>query len=225
MKSLKVVLAALACSLFWACSQTVSGSDNDSQSDDALSSVPGYHPAEDRNSANGGKANQGSSSSSAKASNPESSSDIYPDDDWGDDDWGDDWGDDSGSTSPASSGLNVTKFVPDEKVDCTFSKDDDTWQFEMAEADTLIDVTIKFKDNGDLWLGVTTEGETESEEECQQSAALLTVIGAMAAASEETDMVVFAECEGSVFKMTMQGTADEKYTPESRSEMYERVCK
>lgn len=225
MKSLKVVLAALACSLFWACSQTVSGSDNDSRSDDALQSVPGYHPTEDRDAANGGPANQGSSSSSAKASNPESSSDIYPDDDWEEDDWGDDWGDDSGSTSPASSGLNVTKFVPDEKVDCTFSVDDDTWQFELAEADTLVDVTIKFKDNGDLWLGVTTEGETESEEECQQTAALLTVFGAMAAASDETDMVVFGECDGSVFKMTMQGTADEKYTPESRSEMYEKVCK
>ncbi len=129
-----------------------------------------------------------------------------------------------GSEISSSTGMDVTKFVPDQKMDCSFSLDDDVWHFEEVEADSSVDVTIKFKDNGDLWFSIATEGKAQSEEECMQTAALLTVFGTMAAASDETDMTMFATCEGDMLNMTAQGTADEKYTSEQKKEMYDRMC-
>ena len=121
--------------------------------------------------------------------------------------------------------MDVTQYLPDQKMDCTFSIDDDVWQFEAAEADSSVDITLKFKDNGDLWMDIVSETPVETEEECEESAALFAFFGMMAAASDETDMIMSATCEGKMFRMKVQGTADEKYTPEQKSEMYGRLCK
>ncbi len=223
MKLLKIVLACFCLALFWACSQTVSGSDKDSRGDDELSDVPGYHPTGDKGAAKGSSANLSSESSSSRGGGTSSESFDFPDDGWGDD-WFSDFGGGSANTSSGSTGMDVTKFVPDQKMDCSFSLDDDVWHFEEVEADSSVDVTIKFKDNGDLWFSIATEGKAQSEEECMQTAALLTVFGTMAAASDETDMTMFATCEGDMLNMTAQGTADEKYTPEQKSEMYSKMC-
>ena len=109
-------------------------------------------------------------------------------------------------------------------MDCKFSVEDDEWQFATAEADSSVDVTIKFKDNGDLWVDITSEAPAESEEACEESAALISVFGMMAAASDETDMIMSATCDGAMFSMKVQGTASEKYTPEQKSEMYANMC-
>ena len=204
---------------FWACSQTVSGSDDSVKGSEQDDFIPGFNSPSSNSSGNSDKGNSAGkgNSSSSKGSNQSSS------ESWADD-WDDDWFNDFGNSS-ASSGMDFAKYVPEEKLDCEFSVDDDTWQIKQVEADSSIDMTIKFKDNMDLWVSIVSEGKAESEEECQQSAALLSVFGAMAAASDETDMTMFATCEGDKFKMTVQGTADEKYTPEQKSEMYSKICK
>lgn len=218
MSLLKNVLACLALILFWACSHNSAGTDEDS-----LSDIPGYHPSEDLEFAKGSSANVGSKSSSSTGGGTSSESFDFPDDGWGDD-WFSDFGGGSANTSSGSTGMDVTRYVPDQKIDCSFSIDDDVWHFEEAEADSSVDVTIKFKDNGDLWFSIASEGKAQSEEECMQTAALLTVFGTMAAASDETDMTMFATCEGDILSMTAQGTADEKYTPEQKREMYGKMC-
>ena len=216
MKVLRIVAVGLAMSMLWACSQTVSGSDKDSRSDDTLPLVPGYHPADNNGSANGNSAKGNSGSSDSKGGTPGSSSDVYPDGDWGDD---------TGSSASESSGVDITKYLPDQKMDCKFSLEDDVWQFQTVEADSSVDITIDFKDNGDLWVDITSEARAESAEACEESAALIAFFGTMAAASNETDMKMSASCDGSMFTMKMQGTADEKYTPEQKREMYSNMCK
>ena len=223
MKLLKIALACSSLVLFWACSQTVSSPDKDSRGDDDLSDIPGFNQTGGNGSTKGSSANVGSESSSSTGGGTSSESFDFPDDGWGDD-WFSDFGGGSANTSSGSTGMDVTKFVPDQKMDCTFSLDDDEWHFETVEADSSVDVTIKFKDNGDLWFSIATEGKAQSEEECMQTAALLTVFGNMAAASDETDMTMFATCEGDMLNMTAQGTADEKYTSEQKKEMYDRMC-
>ena len=81
MKALRIVVVGLAMSMLWACSQTVSGSDKDSRGDDGLSDVPGYHPVDGKDSANGSSANGNTGSSSSRGGGLSSSSEIYPDDD------------------------------------------------------------------------------------------------------------------------------------------------
>ena len=215
MKALKIVAAGLAMLMLWACSQTVSGSDKDSRSDDALPSVPGYHPADGNSFANGSSANVNSGSSDSKGGGSSSSSEIYPDD----------GGDNDGSSASESSGIDVTQYLPDQKMDCKFSLEDNVWQFRTVEADSSVDITIDFKDNGDLWVDIVSEAPAESEEACEESAALIEFFGMMAAASNETDMKMSASCDGSMFTMKVQGTADEKYTPEQKREMYSKMCK
>lgn len=129
------------------------------------------------------------------------------------------------SSSGSSASLDITRYIPDQKMDCKFSESDSVWRFETAEADTLINATIQFKNNGDLWGDLVMEARTQGEEECQQTAAIFMVIGSMAEASDETDMVMLASCEGTLLNMTMQGTADEKYTAQSKSEMFAEMCK
>lgn len=211
MKVLRIIVASLALSMLWACSQTVSGSDKDSRSDDSLPLVPGYHPADGNGSTKGSSANGGIGSSSSKGGGLSSSAEIYPDD--------------GGPSSSESSGLDVTKYLPDQKMDCKFSLEDDEWRFQTVEADSTVDITLDFKDNGDLWVDITSEAPAESKEACEESVELINFIGMMAAASDETDMKMSASCDGSMFSMKVQGTADEKYTPEQKREMYSNMCK
>ena len=110
-------------------------------------------------------------------------------------------------------------------MDCKFSLEDDEWRFQTVEADSTVDITLDFKDNGDLWVDITSEAPAESAEACEESAALIAFFGTMAAASNETDMKMSASCDGSMFTMKVQGTADEKYTPEQKREMYSNMCK
>jgi hypothetical protein len=213
-KILGLVLALGTALAFWACDQTVSGSDDGGASNDY---IPGFNPTSSNspdNSSNSNPAGNGGSSASM-GSSESNGGDIWADDD--------DWDDDSGNSS-ASSGLDVTQYLPDQKMDCKFSIDDDTWQFQQAAADSSLDMTIKFKDNGDLWVDITGESRAESEDACEESAGLITFIGMMAAASDETDMVMTASCDGDMLSMKMQGTADEKYTPEQKREMYAKMC-
>jgi len=202
---------------FFACSQTVSGSDdNGGGTTDEF--IPGFRPASgDTPSSSGSMAN---SSGSNSGGNGGSSASPGSSQSGG----GEIWTDDS-DISSESSDLDVTKYMPDQKMDCTFSLEDDVWQFQNVEADSSVDMTLKFKDNGDLWLDIVTTAPAESEEECEKSAALLSVFGALAAASGETDMVMSGSCDGAMFTMKVQGTADEKYTPEQKREMYEKACK
>ena len=223
MKLLKIALACSSLVLFWSCSQSVSSPDKDNPGEDDLSNIPGFNQVGGNGSTKGSSANVGSESSSSTGGGTSSESFDFPDDGWGDD-WFSDFGGGSANTSSGSTGMDVTKFVPDQKMDCTFSLGDDVWHFEEVEADSSVDVTIKFKDNGDLWFSIATEGKAQSEEECMQTAALLTVFGTMAATSDETDMTMFATCEGDMLNMTAQGTADEKYTSEQKKEMYDRMC-
>ena len=97
MKRMRIVLAGFALLLFGACSQTVSGSDKDSRGDD-LPPVPGFNTAKNQSSAN-----ESSGSSSSKGGGLSSSSEIYPDDNGG---------------GKGLSGLDVTQYMPDEKLDC-----------------------------------------------------------------------------------------------------------
>ena len=223
MRLLKVALACSCLVLFWACSQSVSSPDKDNPGEEDLSNIPGFNQTGDKESAKGNSANANFGSSNSNSGGQSSESYDFPDDGWGDD-WFSDFGGSSTNTSSGSTGMDVSNFVPDKKIDCSFSIDDDVWHFEEAEADSSVDVTIKFKDNGDLWFSIASEGKTQSEEECMQTAALLTVFGSMAAASDETDMTMFATCEGDILSMTAQGTADEKYTSEQKKEMYDRMC-
>lgn len=204
MKVFRIAVVGLAMSMFWACSQTVSGSDKDSRGEDSLPLVPGYHSVDGNGSANGSSANGGSGSSSSNGGGLSSSSEIYPDDDLG---------------------LDVTKYLPNQKMDCKFSLEDNEWRFQTVEADSTVDITLDFKDNGDLWVDITSEAPAESAEACEESAALIAFFGTMAAASNETDMKMSASCDGSMFTMKVQGTADEKYTPEQKREMYSNMCK
>lgn len=221
-KLLGFVLALSMAFAFMACSQTVSGSDDDGgkSADDF---IPGFNPTSSNSSVNSSGANSGKNdgSSASTGSSQSGGGDIWEDDTG---DWDDGWDDDSGNSSE-SSGLDVTKYLPDQKMDCKFSLEDDVWQFQNAEADSTMDMTIKFKDNGDLWFDLTSTGPAESEEACEESAALISVFGLMAAASDETDMIMTASCNGAMFSMKVQGTADEKYTPEQKQEMYADMCK
>ena len=201
--------AALA---FWACSQTVSGPDKDSRSDD-LSNVPGFNPTENSESAKGSSANVVSGSSSSKGGGLSSSSEIYPDDD----------GDDNGGDFDFS-GLNVTQYVPDEKLDCNFTVDDDKWEIEYQEADTLLTAAIEFKSDGFMWVDMDMTQKMGSEDECEQSAALLSVIGLMATTEPDVPFEMSGSCDGAILTSKMKGRFEE-YTQEDKQEMYANVCK
>lgn len=142
MKLLKIALACSCLVLFWACSQSVSSPDKGSRGDDDLSNIPGFNQTGDKESAKGSSANVGSESSSSTGGGTSSESFDFPDDGWGDD-WFSDFGGGSGDLSSGSTGMDVTRYVPDQKMDCTFSLDDDEWHFETVEADSSVDVTIK----------------------------------------------------------------------------------
>ena len=119
MKLLKIALACSSLVLFWACSQSVSSPDKDSRGDDDLSDIPGFNQVGGNRSTKGSSANVGSESSSSTGGGTSSESFDFPDDGWGDD-WFSDFGGGSANTSSGSTGMDVTKFVPNQKMDCSF---------------------------------------------------------------------------------------------------------
>ena len=112
MKLLKIALACSSLVLFWACSQSVSSPDKDSRGDDELSDIPGFNQTGGKESAKGSSANTNFDSSNSNSGGQSSESYDFPDDGWGDD-WFSDFGGGSANTSSGSTGMDVTKFVPE----------------------------------------------------------------------------------------------------------------
>ena len=209
MKALRIVVVGLAMSMLWACSQTVSGSDKDSRGDDGLSDVPGYHPVDGKDSANGSSANGNTGSSSSRGGGLSSSSEIYPDDDGGDSN---------------SSGLDITRYIPNGKMDCKFTVDDDVWEMGYEGADTTMHAVIEYKPDGYVWVDCSGEEKTGSVDECEETAGVFQFLKMFAEASPEVDMQMDAKCDGDRLTFSFKGRTDEKYTPESKQEDYNERC-
>lgn len=220
MKVLRIVAVGLAMSMLWACSQTVSGSDKDSRSDDTLPLVPGYHSADNNGSANGNSAKGNSGSSSSEGGGLSSSSESYPDD------GGLDNGVvDLGSSSSSASGVNITQLISGKKMDCLFAETDDRWEYEINEADTTGTVVLEFREGNVLWVDSSIEQKYGSEAECKQNANMIAFIAMFLEESDEFqgDMKLNGECTGSVLNTTMLGTL-ENYTEQNRKDYYADIC-
>ena len=195
--------AALA---FWACSQTVSSPDKDSRSDDDLSNVPGFHPTGDNEFVKGSSANMNLGSSSSRGGGLSSSSEIYPD-----------------GVDIDLSNLDVTQYIPDGKLDCKFTVDDDKWEVEYQQADTSMSAVVEFKSDGYMWVDMDMTQKVGSEDECEQSAALLSVFGLMAATEPDVPFVMSGSCDGAVLTSKVKGRFEE-YTQEDKQKMYANLC-
>ena len=224
MKALGFFVTGLAVLMLWACSQTVSGSDDDSRSESNLPAIPGFVPV-DNEAGNGGtvagsSANGSLVSSSSNAGGINSSGDVYPDDD-GDDNGGGDLG----NSSSSASGMKLTQFISGGKMNCLFAETDDRWEYEINEADTTGTVALEFRDGNVLWIDSSVEQKYKSEAECKQNANMIAFLSMVFEESDEFqgDLKLNGECTGSVLKTTMLGTL-ENYTEQDRKNFYADIC-
>ena len=218
MKALKVVLAGMAMSMLLACSQTVSSPDKDSRNDDDLSNIPGYHATGSSESAKGSSANVHIESSSSTGGGVSSSSEIYPDDNGGD----------NGGNVNLSS-LDVTQYVPDEKLDCNFTVDDDEWQIDYQMADTTVNAVIEFRPDGYMWATISEEIKMQDSDACEENLAMMEfVVLLMEAAAQEQgrdDIKASANCDGAVLTADFAGRTEEKVTAADKQQAYDKICK
>lgn len=219
MKAFKVILVGLAMFMLWACSQTVSSPDKDSRSDDDLSNIPGYHATGSSGSAKGSSANVISKSSSSTGGGVSSSSEIYPDDNGGD----------NGGSNVELSNLDVTQYMPDEKLDCDFTVDDDEWQIDYQNADTTVNALIEFKSDGYMWATISEEMKMQDSDECEENLLMFEFIAMLmdSAAQEQgrDDIKASAKCDGALLIADFAGRTEEKVTAADKQQAYDKICK
>ncbi len=213
MKTLKIFVVGLAMSMLWACSQTVSGSDKDSRSDD-LTSIPGYRPTDGKSPVNGNSANSNSTSSSSKGGGTSSSSEIYPDDNGGFN----------------FSGLdNVTQYTSEEKFDCNFTVDDDEWQIDYQNADTTINAVFEFRPDGYMWSTISGEMNMHDNDECEENLLMMEfIVELMEDAAQRQgrdDIKASVKCDGALLSLDFAGRTEEKVTDADKQETYDKICK
>ena len=207
MKRMRIVLAGFALLLFGACSQTVSGSDKDSRGDD-LPPVPGFNTAKNQSSAN-----ESSGSSSSRGGGLSSSSEIYPDDNGG---------------GKGLSGLDVTQYMPDEKLDCDFTVDDDEWVIDYQRADTTVNAVIEFRPDGYMWATISEEMKMQDSAACEENLVMLEFVALLmeAAAQEQgrDDIKASAKCNGTLLTADFAGRTEEKVTAADKQEAFGKIC-
>lgn len=214
MKLLKIALACSCLVLFWACSQSVSSPDKDSRGDDELLNIPGFNRTGDKESAKGSSANVGSESSNSNGGGQSSESYDFPDDGF----------ESSSSGSSGKIGLDITQYMPDGKMDCKFTVDDDVWEMGYEGADTTMHAVIEYKPDGYVWVDLTAEYKMASSDECNETAGVFMFMKMLMEASPESQMDIEAACDGSNLSTSFNGKTDEKYTPQSKQEDYNERC-
>ena len=199
---------------FWACSQTVSGSDNDVGN---ASNIPGFGTAS--------SASNGSSDSKGNAGNVDSGQNKGTGD--LEDDLWDDWDEDFFSSSQ-NSGFNAAQYLPEEKIDCNFTVDDDEWKIDYQKADTTVNALFEFKPDGYMWTTISEETNMQNSNECEERLAMMDSFVALieAAAQEQgrDDLKASAGCEGSVLTTHFEGRTEEPVTAADKQEVYGKIC-
>ena len=216
---LKFVLACSSLVLFWACSQTVSGSD-DGGGKTSTDHVPGFGTLPTDSSANSGDGS-GVGGDGRIGDNADGGQNA------GAGDWGGNWDDDFFGSNQGSD-FDFTQYVPEKKFDCDFTVDDDKWEIDYQTTDTTVNAVFEYKPDGYMWSTVSEAVKMQDSQECEENYAMMEfVMMLMEAAAQEQgrdDIKVSANCEGALLTVDFAGRTEEKVTAEERQKAYERIC-